>query len=47
MLTGHLKFYQQLIQQGIDKGEFKDNNAECLSVVFESLTTVSVKCLEN
>ncbi len=38
MVTGHLKFYQQLIQQGIDNGEFKDNNAEGLSVVFESLT---------
>lgn len=38
MVTGHLKFYQKLIQQGIDSGEFKQNNVEGLSVIFESLT---------
>ena len=38
MVTGHLKFYQKLIQQGIDDGEFKPNDVESLSVIFESLT---------
>ncbi|MEC0092173.1 TetR/AcrR family transcriptional regulator [Paenibacillus macquariensis] len=38
MVKGHLDFYQKLIQQGIDNGEFKPNNVEGLSVVFESLT---------
>ncbi len=38
MIKGHLDFYQKLIQQGIDNGEFKQNNVEGLSVVFESLT---------
>lgn len=37
MVTGHLKFYQKLIQQGIDNGEFKPNHVEGLSVIFESL----------
>ncbi|WP_438350484.1 TetR/AcrR family transcriptional regulator [Paenibacillus sp. FA6] len=38
MVTGHLKFYQMLIQQGIDDGEFKQSDVESLSVIFESLT---------
>ena len=38
MVNGHLNFYQKLIQQGIDRGEFKANNVESLSVIFESLT---------
>ncbi|MGF7047763.1 AcrR family transcriptional regulator [Paenibacillus sp. DS2015] len=38
MVTGHLKFYQKILQQGVDNGEFKPNNVEGLSVIFESLT---------
>jgi AcrR family transcriptional regulator len=38
MVNGHLKFYQNLLQQGMDNGEFKQNNVEGLSVIFEGLT---------
>ncbi|GFZ90517.1 TetR family transcriptional regulator [Paenibacillus marchantiophytorum] len=38
LVNGHLKFYETLIQQGIDSGEFKQSNVKGLSVIFESLT---------
>lgn len=37
MVQGHLKFNQQLLQQGIDSGEFKEENVESLAVILESL----------
>lgn len=37
MVAGHLKFNQQLLQQGIESGEFKQTNTEDLAVVLESL----------
>jgi len=37
MVQGHLKFNQALIQQGIDNGEFKTDNIECLALILESL----------
>ncbi|AOZ94442.1 TetR/AcrR family transcriptional regulator [Paenibacillus crassostreae] len=38
MVNGHLTFYQNLIQQGVDSGEFKDSDVKGLSIIFESLT---------
>jgi AcrR family transcriptional regulator len=38
MVNGHLKFYRNLLQQGMDNGEFKQNNVEGLSIIFEGLT---------
>ncbi|GAB6989216.1 TetR/AcrR family transcriptional regulator [Paenibacillus pini] len=38
MVKSHLTFYQALIQQGMDSGEFKHNDVEGLSIIFESLT---------
>ncbi|AJS57254.1 TetR/AcrR family transcriptional regulator [Paenibacillus sp. IHBB 10380] len=37
MVAGHLRFNQQLIQQGIENGEFKHNNVENLAIILESL----------
>ncbi|GAA0394196.1 TetR/AcrR family transcriptional regulator [Paenibacillus motobuensis] len=37
MVQGHLKFNQDLLQQGIDNGEFKAENIECLAIILESL----------
>lgn len=37
MVAGHVKFNQKLLQQGIDAGEFKENQAESLAVILESL----------
>lgn len=37
MVARHLKFNQNLIQEGIDNGEFRNDNAENLAVVFESI----------
>ncbi|GIN38852.1 MULTISPECIES: TetR/AcrR family transcriptional regulator [Heyndrickxia] len=37
MVTGHLKFNQKLIQQGIDSGEFKKEDVESLAIILESL----------
>ncbi|NOU71148.1 TetR family transcriptional regulator [Paenibacillus sp. LMG 31458] len=37
MITGHLKFNEKLFQQGIDNGEFKQNDVESLAIILESL----------
>lgn len=37
MMQGHLKFNQDLIQQGIDNGEFKSDNVECHAAILESM----------
>jgi AcrR family transcriptional regulator len=37
MITGHLTFNQKLFQQGIDNGEYKQNNVERLAIILESL----------
>lgn len=37
MIAGHLRFNQQMIQQGIENGEFKPNNVENLAIILESL----------
>lgn len=37
MVQGHLKFNQDLIQQGIDNGEFKSDNVEYHAVILESM----------
>ncbi|CAJ1316599.1 TetR/AcrR family transcriptional regulator [Paenibacillus nuruki] len=37
MMASHLSFNQQLIQQGIDSGEFKANDAAKLAIIMESL----------
>lgn len=37
-VQGHLTFYQKILQQGIDNGEFKQNNVQGLSVILEALS---------
>jgi len=37
MINGHLTFNQKLFQQGIDNGEFKQNDVERLAIILESL----------
>ncbi|MFF2091428.1 TetR/AcrR family transcriptional regulator [Paenibacillus sp. NPDC058174] len=37
LVSGHLKFNQKLLQQGIDSGEFRDIDVEKLAVVLEGL----------
>ncbi|TXK73855.1 TetR/AcrR family transcriptional regulator [Paenibacillus sp. N3.4] len=37
MVARHLTFNQKLIQQGIDNGEFKQENVENLALILESL----------
>jgi len=37
MVARHLEFNQKLLQEGIDNGEFRQNNVESLSIVLEAL----------
>ncbi|QMV44159.1 TetR/AcrR family transcriptional regulator [Cohnella cholangitidis] len=37
MMAGYLKFNQKLLQQGIDNGEFAENNVENLAIILDSL----------
>ncbi len=37
MVVRHLKFYEKFIREGMEKGEFKQDNVESLAVILEGL----------
>lgn len=37
MMASHIRFNQQLLQEGMDQGEFTKGNAETLAIILESL----------